>query len=341
MSISPMAANAMLISAAIVFTSGCSSGSPSPTLIQPGATAMHANTYSSKDLARSGLSPRAIALLESRRYAAHEVKAPKGFGLKNLYVSGFEPEDVIVLKNGSYKSAGTISKGLISPDGEFADTAGNLYIADYDGVDIQEYKPGSKSPWFTYNAGMTDPVNVSVDTDGNVYEADFDGYYVNEYAQKSNTVINSCSPGGPVEGVAVDQSNDVFVDYNETPSGTGLIVEYKGGLANCQGTPLGVALDFAGGMVLDANGNLIVCDAYAPAVDVIAPPYSSITGTLGSGYSFPFHVTLSKNNKLAFVADFYDVYVHKYPSGALVTTLGSAFGIIEPAGAVDGENAVY
>ena len=51
----------------------------------------------------------------------------------------------------------------------------------------------------------------------------------------------------------------------------------RGGLAGCQQTEIHVPLDFAGGMVLDAKGKLIVCDEDAPAVDVIARPYSKIT----------------------------------------------------------------
>jgi hypothetical protein len=248
---------------------------------------------------------------------------------------------VILLKNGSYKSAGTITKGLVSPDGDFVDAAGNFYVADYDGVDIQEYNPGGTSPSFTYRHGMIDPVNVSVDSQGNVYEADYDGWYVNEYAQKSNRVVNSCSPGGGVQGVAVDANGDVFVDYNENASGTGKIAEYKGSLAGCHETVFAPTLAFAGGMVLDAQGDLIVVDQTAPAVDVIVPPYSSIKGQLGSGYIAPFHVTLAKNNKRAFVADYLDVFVVKYPSGSLYKSLGSANGFAAPAGAVDDPNAVY
>jgi hypothetical protein len=41
----------------------------------------------------------------------------------------------------------------------------------------------------------------------------------------------------------------------------------------------------ASGIAVDKQDNLIVCDENAPAVDIIAPPYTSITGTLGSGWS--------------------------------------------------------
>lgn len=307
----------------------------------PGTRTIQTQRSSFTDIARSGVAPLFLRSLQLREARPRAVKSDKHQGLKDLYVSDFGSEDVVVLKNTTYKEVGTISNGLVSPDGDFLDGSGNLYVADYDGIDIQEYKPSGKSPSFTYNTGMIDPVNVSVDTHGNVYEADYDGGYVNEYAQKSNTVINSC-PSGFVEGVAVDQNNDIFVDYNSTPSGPGKIAEYKGGLAGCNATVLGVTLDFAGGLVLDAHDNLIVCDETAPSVDTIEPPYTGITSTLGSGYTLPFHVTLAKNNKLAFVADIENaVYVLDYPSGAVVTTLGSANGLVYPAGAVDGPNAIY
>jgi hypothetical protein len=177
-----------------------------------------------------------------------------------------------------------------------------------------------------------------------VYEADYyDGAYgpVNEYKQGSNTVVASCSPGGAVAGVAVDRRDDVFVDYNTTSGGK--ITEYKNGLKDCKGKVLGASFSFVGGMVIDKNRKLLVCDQIGAAVDVIAPPYTKISGTLGSGYGDPTHVTINKKNNLAFVTDVgnANVQVVKYPSGANVATLGTANGLVDPISAVDGLNAVY
>jgi hypothetical protein len=291
--------------------------------------------------ARSGRSPRFLRLAPFAQPVQHGLRSAKERIPKDLYVSSLFPDEVVVLRNTTYKNVSTITKGLVSPNGDFVDATGKLYVADYDGIDIQEYEPGRKSPSFTYKNGMIDPVDVSVDSHGNVYEADYDGLYVNEYAQRSNTVLNSCSPGGGVEGVAEDANGDVFVAYNQNASGSGKIAEYKSGLDGCHEKVLKVSLAFAGGMVLDAQGNLIVADQNAPAVDVIAPPYSRIKRKLGSGYLGPFHVTLDKANKLAFVSDYYDVFVVDYPSGSLAATLGSGLGWEVPAGAVDSENAVY
>jgi hypothetical protein len=293
------------------------------------------------DLSRSGLPQSAILL---RHFSVVPDKRHKKKGAKDLFVDDFGTNAVEVLKNKSWTNIGSISSGIDGPDGNFADKKGNLYVANYAGVNITEYKEKTgSSPTYTYNSGMTDPVAVTTDAKGNVYEGDYaDGGsgFVNEYAQGSNTVVQSCSPGGAVEGVAVDAKGDVFVAYNMSSGAR--ITEYTGGLKSCNGTVLGVSLGFAGGMVLDKNNDIIVCDQTAAAVDVIDPPYTSISGTLGSGYSDPFHVTLNKKEKEAYVADYAaaDVQVLSYPSGSNIATLGSANGLSDPAAAVDGQNYV-
>jgi DNA-binding beta-propeller fold protein YncE len=125
----------------------------------------------------------------------------------------------------------------------------------------------------------------------------------------------------------------------EASSG-GKITEYTGGLSGCSGTVLGVSLEYPGGMVIDKKGNLVVCDQDAEAVDIIASPYSSVTGTLGSGYDDPFHVTINKKNKQAYVANYagFDVFVLSYPAGAVKATLNTSNGLSSPAAAVDSQN---
>lgn len=79
----------------------------------------------------------------------------------------------------------------------------------------------------------------------------------------------------------------------------------------------GATVALPGGMVLDKNSNLVVCDQDAEAVDIIKPPYSRISGTLGSGYSDPTTVTINKTNTQAYVANYggNDVLVLSYPDG--------------------------
>jgi len=300
------------------------------------------------DLVRSGMAPKFLTIIRSMRTAQYAVSPIKAKGLKELYVSDFGSGAVEILNNNNWTYQSSITSGLDGPDGDFVDRSGNIYVANYAGIDIEEYAAGGTSPSFTYNAEMIDPVGVDVDSHGNVYEADYDngngGGPVNEYAQGKNTVLHSCEPGGGVEGVAVDKNGDVFVDLNIGGSGSGGagLVEYKGGLAGCKETTLITSLNFVGGMAMDKHGNLLVCDQLGPAVDVIKPPYTRISGTFGSGYSDPFHVTINKKNKQAYVVDVGrgDVQVLSYPAGSNEATLGSGNGLSDPASAVDGQNEV-
>jgi hypothetical protein len=303
----------------------------------------HFFSHSYKQLLRAGIAPKLIPLL---RFGT--ARAPQT-GPRHVWVSDGGAADVAIFDNHTFTETGTIgySNGIGSVDGVSFDDHGNFYVAEYANAAILEYNHHAlTAPSFTYNSSIGNPVSVNVDKAGNVYEADFGGGYVTEFAQGSNTVMNQCFiSGGEVEDVAIDKSGDVFVDYVNSSTATGFITEYVGGLSGCSGTTLGVSgsLGFVGGMSIDKAGNLVVCDQTAPAVDIIAPPYSSVTGTLGSGYGSPFHVRLSKTNKLAYVGDDVNAVVDvlDYPSGTLVQQLGSSNGLVDPYAAVDGSNAVY
>ena len=126
------------------------------------------------------------------------VRPQKAF--KGLFVADDATPAVEMFANGTYQGIGSITSGLVGPDGDWLDAKRNLYVADYLADDIVEYGRGATSPTFVYNAGMIDPVDVTTDRDGNVYEeADFDyptvyNGWVNRYAQGSNAVVNSCTP---------------------------------------------------------------------------------------------------------------------------------------------------
>jgi hypothetical protein len=254
--------------------------------------------------------------------------------LKQLAVSDLGTGGVEIL-NKSGKETGKISSGLDGPDGDWYDKKSNLYVANYTGVDVQEYAPKATKPTFTYSAGLIDPVGVTTDAEGNVFVADYDdggsSGTITEYAQKSNTAANQCLVGGAADGVAVDTEGDVFASYNGSSGGA--LVEFKGGLQGCTGTKLGASLNYAGGLILDKKSDLVACDQSLPAIDIIKPPYSSVSSTI-TGFIDPFHVALNAKNTLLFVADpaAADVVVDKYPSGSSYATLGSSHGLSDPAG---------
>lgn len=278
----------------------------------------------------TGVAPKFLETLHFG-HVAPSVQPDLG-GVKRLAVSDFGTGAVEIL-NASFALAGTVTSGISGPDGDWYDQAHRLYVANYTGPDVQEYAPSPTSPIFTYSSGLSDPINVTTDESGNVYAVDYasgGAGFVNEYAQGSNTVLHTCSPGGAPEGIAVGETGKVFVSQNI--NGVGDIVEYAHGLAGCNGTTLGVTLGFAGGMQLDNHNNLVACDQFV-GVDIIPPPYTSVSSTI-TGFSDPFHVALSKYNTVMFVADpgAADVSVNKYPSGTLITTLGSSNGLSDPAG---------
>ncbi len=256
----------------------------------------------------------------------------------HLFVDNISPNEVLILKNKTWSEVGTITNGATDPDGNWYDKHG-LYVANFSTPNIEQYN-SKGSLIFTYSAGMSNPVTLTTDSHGNVYEADFTGEAVNEYHQKVNKVVASCQPGGDVEGVAVDASGDVFVAYY---TGAGDIAEYKGGLSGCSKTTLGATVQFPGGMILDNKGNLLICDQTGDAVDIIKPPYGSISGTLGSGYSEPFHVSLDQTNNKAYITDTgsaHTIDVVSYPAGMRIATLGTGYGVNAPYGAVDGSNFI-
>jgi hypothetical protein len=316
------------ITAATVVLSACAGG----------GSGLIAAGNGTPSLARSGLAN--VESVHRPVATAHRGAHRRMTGPKFLYVSDLGANDVQIFANAGFTNAGSITDSIDGPDGNWVDKSGNLYVANYKARNITEYARRASTPTFVYASGMDDPVGVTTDALGNVYEADFAGGYVNEYNQGTDAVVATCSPGGAVEGVAVDASGNVFVDYYN--GSVGAFVEYVGGLSGCAGTVLGVTIGYPGGMVMDKTGALIVCDQTAPAVDVIKPPYGSIKYHLGTGWIQPFHVTFNLVLKEAYVADFgaAAVQVLEVPSGLNVTTLNSTNGLVQPIAAVDGENYI-
>jgi hypothetical protein len=321
----------------IIILAGCSSGGWVGPSTLPSASQSHA-THSLGLVDRSGLATGVLA----RTVAARPGPEQPSASLVGLFVAMLSTNDIKVLKNGTYTQLGDITNGLSAPDGLWVDQLGNLYSANVSGPNVTEYKKNQTTSSYTYSASLTDPITVTTDLHNNVFVGDYSGGgngFVNEYKQHHNTVFATCAPGGGVEGVAVDTNGDVFVAYNV--GGGANIVQYKHGLAGCHATLLGVTLHFAGGMVLAAHHILVVADQTVGSVDVIKPPYSSVSKTIS--VPNPFKVSLNKTNNRLFVSEpsHPDVEVLSYPSGTLLTTLGSSNGLTSTYGVTDEPNAVY
>lgn len=322
-----------------VLLAGCSSGGWFGPSTLPSTTQSQVR-HGGNPTDGTGLAP-GVHLHAVAARPSHEVPSAS---LVGLFVSELAQNDMKVLKNGTYGLLGTISSGLNGPDGIWVDQLGNVYATNVIGKNVTEYAKNHKTVGFTYSAGLGDPITVTSDLHNNVFVGDYNlsnNGFINEYRQHHNTVAVTCAPGGGVEGVAVDTNGDVFAAYNVNGGGSAKIVRYKHGLAGCHGTVLAPTLQFAGGMVLDAHHNLIVVDQTVPAVDVIKPPYTTISKIFS--VSGPFRLGLNKSNTLLFVTEPNStaVAVLKYPSGTLQKTVGTSNGLQGAEGVTDEPNAVF
>ena len=339
--------SAAAIGSALILLTACSGGSQSSTSVVPGS-GMSMTSHSISELVKTGIAPKFFPLLRFHRTKAHRLQ---GTGPRHILVDDAGAGNISAIDNDvTWANDGQITSGVAGPDGNFVDASHNFYEADYVNLVINEFPHIGGTDWigstpsFVYNSGLTDPIGVAADSSGNVYAANWNfgaNGAVVEYAQGSNTPINTCSVAGGVQGVAIDKAGDVFASV--VTSAVGSIVEFTGGLSGCASTTLPISFGFLGGIAIDKGGNLLVCDQTGAAVDVIAPPYTSITGTLGSGYIAPFHVTIYKTNKVALVTDdaAAAVDILSYPSGSLIFQLNSSEGLVDPYSAVYGANAVY
>jgi len=258
---------------------------------------------------------------------------PDTISTKDLFVGefGYSPYTnlVQVYQNGTFKKAGQIKSGIDHPYGVWVDSHG-LYVANDFAPSITEYGSVNSKP-FTYKAGMTSPVAVSTDILGGVFEADFDGY-VNEYPQKENIVEKKCSVDGRASAIAMDTLGDVFVAYDYAG---GRIAEFTD-FSYCRSKKLAVKIGTPGGMAIDKNNHIVICDEYNHAVDIIKPPYKTVSGHLASGWVYPTDVKINAANDRAWVADDGSAVEVYYPGGKAVGSIPFIYAY----SIVDGSNYV-
>jgi hypothetical protein len=304
------ALTAAFAAGAVAVLGGCGAASQSSTSALPTST---------HDVAAQFLTSLSVG---TRMTAARPgaAKPPKELAV----ASGGYIQAVEIL-NSTYQHVATITDGIDGPRGAFYDGRGDLYVANVYGKNVTEYNSKRKLT-FTYSAQLVQPVDVTADASGNVYVADGSGAVV-EFPQRSNTPIASCATSLINEGIARDEATgDVFVAA--TPNSGGSILEYKRGLSGCNATTLGVVLQFVPiGLHIDRRRNLVTTDENSN-VDIIAPPYTSITSTIA--VTNPSNCALSKSNQLIFTNSSPpgDIVVDDYPSGTYVTTLNAYNGIL-------------
>lgn len=300
----------------LIFLAACSNAASTSTSVLPASGSAQVARY-------------AVAAQRPRAANARAV----------LYVTEVTSNAVARLQLNTWTNLGPLpSQGA---EGGWVDRQGNLYVTDVANGYTNEYDASGNSI-FVYNKGfLQTPIAVTTDRFGTVFVVDQGSpNVVAEYPQgQASPAVNCYLPYGTVHGgLAVDNRGDVFVSAGQN------ILEFRRGLisSHCQSTPLAATFQDAEGIVFDPQGNLVVADYFANAVDVVAPPYSGITSTLGASFNRPVSVTINKAGSQAFVVEsgLQQVRVITYPSGADVVTLGSDDGISVPRFAIAGKNFV-
>ncbi|MGB8519844.1 MAG: hypothetical protein WCD38_06725 [Candidatus Tumulicola sp.] len=259
-----------------------------------------------------------------------------------LYVADYSKGSIEILQrvHQRWLNAGAIKESVLEPRDAWVDKSHNLYVANGLGP-VTEYDSSGKLIFGYESAGSGKA--VTTDNHGNVFVVGVD---VNEYPQGIDNAFSCEMPNAEPVAIAVDKDGNVFVGAF-LGNGRGKIVEYVGGLVNskCDSTRLPIPFSSAPhGIAIDKEGNLLATDPDRGVgdIDVIAPPYTSITRTISTGGPWPVSVSLNKANTRMYVSDssLNMVHVMTYPAGAILTSLGPTEGLTQPDAAVDGNNFV-
>ena len=206
-----------------------------------------------------------------------------------------------------------------APTGLATDSAGNVYVSDYDNGTVRKITPAgtvSTLAGLPLVYGSTDgtgsgarfnaPSALVVDPSGNVYVTDW-----------SNRNIRKITPAGTVTTIAG------LVGVTGTTDGVGTAARFAG----------------PGGIALDADGNLFVCDSPNHSIRKITPAgsvttYAGLSGTSGTTnatgtaarFNRPLGIVADGDGNV-FVADSSNNSIRKIAPGGVVTTFAGANGL--------------
>lgn len=222
-----------------------------------------------------------------------------------------------MLKYRSWTVLGEVAGGSRAA---WVDRHGNLYLVGI--TSVQEYDASHN---FVTSYTSVFPFAVTTDRSGAVYVGDQQYQDVTVFSQGHGQPIFRCGVGTTPMGLAVDRQGDLFVSLGSS------VIEYVGGpfAAGCAPTALPPTFLNARGLAVDPQGNLLVADNgydyQTGNVYILAPPYTSITGTLGSGWSAPASVSVNKAGTRAFVVDniLNTITEFTYPGGSTMATIGA------------------
>jgi serine/threonine-protein kinase len=245
-------------------------------------------------------------------------------GERLLFVADQPTQSVYIFPQQGKNPApiGAITQGINSPTGLFVDRHGTLYVCNSGAANVTVYPKGSLSPSKTLTGAGVTTLDVVVGKDGTVYVSDFnEGYdgHVFEYANGSTTPTTTITLKGYPAGLALDNSNNLYVAYQKT-NNAGTVLKFKPG--SIRGHDLVLPIVLVGGATVDSRGDLLVADQSNPNPHVdVFPPGAKIPSQTIGGFPLVLDIALNHDNTHLYVTQNQNpaiVYEVSYPGGTIL-----------------------
>jgi hypothetical protein len=178
------------------------------------------------------------------------------------------------------KPLAQLTAGIVSPEGLFVARNGDLLVAGGNG-NVPIFHHGSTAPYrILTNVGAT-VQDATQDAAGNVYATEGrSGQWSDTiaiFAPGSTTPTSTLTDETGAVNVVTDSKDDLFVQTYGSPAYEGGVDEFQAGHKVPQTLP--IVTSTPGGIAIDANDNLLVCDGggedgFSGGGAVYAPPYT-------------------------------------------------------------------
>jgi hypothetical protein len=212
---------------------------------------------------------------------------------------------------------GSITTGLTNPERLFVNKNLKLYTTDEGSpTAIVVYNPGATSPSLTITKGVNFPTGITVGAaDGTVYCANTGNETVTEYpkgktAPSLTITLNNLTP----ENLAVDGSNNLYIQYLGGPLGSGVIKVPPG---QTSGTDLNLVIGSASALSVDQAGKIVIIDQGSSSLDVFPPGQTTPSKTIALG-GFPFEMSMNKAETEVYVSNDigtpFEIQIVDYPT---------------------------
>lgn len=270
------------------------------------------SAVSSARSAANGLGVRRQQPSRVRGWMARDAKGAKAA----FYWGSYDDSTVDVLSSKG-TVLGTISDGLSDPERLFVDKKKNMYASNAGNSTITEYAPNATSPSLTISDGVSTPTGLVVGGDGTVYVANVGSDSVTEYPAGSTSPSLTIALTVLPENLAVDKSNNLYIQYLGGNTGSG-VIEVPSGQSS--GTDLGLTIGSAGALEVDKKGNILILDTSVPALDVFPPKTTSPSKQIDITSGSPFELSLNKKETQLYVSvssgASFIIQAMKYPKGS-------------------------